>query len=235
VVAAGGMGAAALATTALVGCGGDDDAPSSSATSPAASAPAAASATATEAPRKGGTFASYNLNATTDNLDIQQSSHPGVQAYAQFTNDGLMVLDEPTPGDFVQKPQLIEKWEQADPMTIILHVRKGVKFANVAPVNGREMTAADIVFSLKRMATDSPKYPRRTWFKDVSAIEATDANTVRITTTRPYAALMYLLASPWVVVISHEQVERDGDQLKDLIGTGPYIAKKLDIGTEFQF
>jgi peptide/nickel transport system substrate-binding protein len=221
-----------------VGCG-DDDTTSGSKTPATAAAAAATTATATavstETPRQGGKFASYNLNATTDNLDIQQSSHPGVQAYAQFTNDGLMVLDEPTPGAFVQKPQLVESWEQVDAMTIVLHVRKGVKFANVPPVNGRVMTADDVVFSLKRMATDSPKYPRRTWFTAVDSITAIDPNTVQIKTKRPYAALLYLLASPWVVVIAHEQVERDGDQLKDLIGTGPYLAKKIDIGNEFLF
>jgi peptide/nickel transport system substrate-binding protein len=233
VLAAGGVGAAGLMSAAIIGCGDDDS--SGSAPGTATTGPTTAATVAKDAPRKGGTFASYNLNATTDNLDIQQSSHPGVQAYAQFTNDGLMILDEPKPGAFEQKPQLIESWEQPDTTTIVLHVRKGVKFANVPPVNGRVMTAADVVFSLKRMATDSAKYPRRTWFTQVDSIEATDANTVRIKTKRPYAALLYLLASPWVVVISPEQVAQDGDQLKGLIGTGPYIAKKIDIGSEFFF
>ena len=98
--------------------------------------------------------------------------------------------------------------EQPDATTIILKIRKGVKYANVAPANGRVMTARDVVFSLKRMATDDAKFPRRTWFKQVDSIEATDDNTVRIKTKQPYAALMYLLGSPWMVVISPEQVTR---------------------------
>ena len=232
-VGAGTVGAGALGA-ALVGCGDDDDdaAPAATATIEGA----AASPTAVpDPPKRGGTFASYNLNATVDSLDIQQSSHPGTQAYSQFTNDGLTILDEPTPGDFQQKPQLAESWEQPDSTTIVLKIRKGVKYANVAPMNGRVMTAQDVVYSLKRMATDDAKFPRRTWFKQVDSIEAPDANTVRIKTKQPYAALMYLLGSPWMVVISPEQVAQDGDILKGLSGTGPYIAKKLEVGTEFVF
>lgn len=235
-VGAGTIGAGALGV-ALVGCGDDDDDDGGTATTATNTpGPAAASPTAVQdPPKRGGTFASYNLNATVDNLDIQQSSHPGTQAYSQFTNDGLTMLDEPTPGDFQQKPQLAEAWEQPDATTIILKIRKGVKYANVAPANGREMTAQDVVYSLKRMATDSAKFPRRTWFNQVASIEATDANTVRIKTKQPYAALMYLLGSPWMVVISPEEVTQDGDVLKNLVGTGPYIAKKLEVGTEFAF
>jgi peptide/nickel transport system substrate-binding protein len=221
---------------ALVGCGDDDD-DDDDGGSPAATATTGSSASPspTEQPKQGGKFASYNLNAMTDSLDIHQSAHPGAQAYTQFTNDGLIMLDEPKPGVFEQKPQLAESWEQVDDRTILLHIRKGVKFANVTPVMGREMTAADVVFSLKRMGTDSPKFPRRTWFTQVESIDAVDGNTVRIKTKRPYAALMHLLGSPWMVVISPEEAAQDGDTLKNLVGTGPYIAKKLEIGTEFLF
>jgi len=233
---------AGIISTAIVGCGSNDGAGKSpiasttAANTPPASTSASASSAATqEAPKQGGTFTSYNLNAGTDSLDIQQSANPGAQAYTQYTNDGLIMLNEPKPGDFKQSPQLAESWEQPDDQTIVLHIRKGVKYANVAPANGREMTAADVVFSLKRMATNDPKYPRRTWFTQVESIEASDPNTVRITTKRPYAALMHLLGSPWVVVISPEEVSQDGAVLKNLVGTGPYIAKKIDIGTEFLF
>ena len=233
-VGAGTFGAGTLGA-ALVGCGDDDD---DDAPAGATNTPDGAPVSPTvvqDPPKRGGTFASYNLNAMTDNLDIHQSAHPGAQAYTQFTNDGLIMLDEPTPGEFKQVPQLAEAWEQPDNQTIVLKIRRGVKYANVAPANGRELTAQDVVFSLKRMGTDSPKFPRRTWFTQVDSIEATDANTVRIKTKRPYAALMHLLGSPWTVIVSPEQVAKDGETLKNLVGTGPYLATKLEIGTEFVF
>jgi ABC-type transport system substrate-binding protein len=37
------------------------------------------------------------------------------------------------------KGALAESWEQPDPMTVIFHLRKGVRFHNKPPVNGREV------------------------------------------------------------------------------------------------
>ena len=51
---------------------------------------------------------------------------------------------------------LIESWELKNATTVILHMRKGVKFVNKPPVNGRELTAYDLDFSMSRSAT-TPK------------------------------------------------------------------------------
>ena len=49
-----------------------------------------------------------------------------------------------TPLDVV-KPHLAESYETPDPLTIIFHLRKGVRWHNKPPMNGRELTADDIV------------------------------------------------------------------------------------------
>jgi peptide/nickel transport system substrate-binding protein len=51
---------------------------------------------------------------------------------------------------------LVESWEIKNSQTVILHMRKGVHFHNKPPVNGREMTAHDLEFSIRRSAT-TPK------------------------------------------------------------------------------
>ena len=45
---------------------------------------------------------------------------------------------------------LAESWELADANTLVFHVRKGVHWQDKPPLNGRELTADDVVFSLRR-------------------------------------------------------------------------------------
>ena len=48
------------------------------------------------------------------------------------------------PGSFAVEPDLAERWEQPDDTTYIFHLRKGVRWHNKPPVNGRELTAEDV-------------------------------------------------------------------------------------------
>ena len=49
------------------------------------------------------------------------------------------------------KGQLAESWEFPDPSTHVIHLRKGVKWQNIPPANGREFVADDVVFHYKRL------------------------------------------------------------------------------------
>ena len=44
----------------------------------------------------------------------------------------------------VIRKTLAESWEMVDPSTWDFHLRRGVKFHNLPPVHGREMTAQDV-------------------------------------------------------------------------------------------
>jgi len=39
----------------------------------------------------------------------------------------------------------------SEPFNTRLHIRKGVLFQNLPPLNGRELTAADVAYSLNRL------------------------------------------------------------------------------------
>jgi len=103
----------------------------------------------------------YNIRG--GNLDTI-SFDPGV-AMASMNNklsDALFMWD---PGvDFatgVFDPQIVdpqyyvgalaESWEQTDPLTYTVHLRKGIKWHNVAPANGREFTAQDVQYNWDRL------------------------------------------------------------------------------------
>ena len=59
--------------------------------------------------------------------------------------------------DFFRTGHLAETYDIPDISTVIFHVRHGVHFQNVPPVNGREMTAYDIVYSYRR-GQEHPKF-----------------------------------------------------------------------------
>src|SRR5919106_7086730 len=73
--------------------------------------------------------------------------------------------------DLTIMPDLAERWEYQDDRTVVFHLRKGVKFHNKPPVNGRELKAQDVKYSLERFATKSGFRAR---FDDVERIEAVD-------------------------------------------------------------
>jgi len=59
--------------------------------------------------------------------------------------------------DYFRTGHLAESYEVVDLTTVIFHIRQGVHFQNVPPVNGREMTADDVVYSYRR-GQEHPKF-----------------------------------------------------------------------------
>jgi ABC-type transport system substrate-binding protein len=58
------------------------------------------------------------------------------------------------PGTFIIEPDLAERWEAPDDTTYLFHLRKGVRWHNEPPVNGRELVAADVKFTFDRFLTE---------------------------------------------------------------------------------
>jgi ABC-type transport system substrate-binding protein len=49
-----------------------------------------------------------------------------------------------------------QKWEQPSPTEYVIHLTPGVKWHNKPPVNGRELTADDVVNSYNRARSEQP-------------------------------------------------------------------------------
>jgi peptide/nickel transport system substrate-binding protein len=85
------------------------------------------------------------------------------------------------PNEF-QKGNLAESWEFTEPGTYILHLRKGIRWQNISPANGREFVADDVTFHFQRQGgydiyLQAP-YTDKTALKDVISITAKDKYTV---------------------------------------------------------
>jgi len=138
--------------------------------------------------------------------------------------------------DFSILPDLAEKWTVSkDGKIYTFSLRKGVKFHNKPPVNGREVTAEDVKFSLERFVAKSGFNTR---FEPVTAIEAVDKHTVKITLKEPYAPFLNHLANPSFCVILPREVEaqlKDYNSAEAVIGTGPFVLKSYEKGVRVVF
>ena len=54
----------------------------------------------------------------------------------------------------ILEPDLAERWEAPDDTTYVFHLRKGVKWHNKPPVNGRELVAEDVQFTFDRFLAE---------------------------------------------------------------------------------
>jgi peptide/nickel transport system substrate-binding protein len=173
------------------------------------------------------------------NLDPHLSISFLTHNAASLVYNGLVRLtyvnEQKNPTDLAVVPDLAERWEYQDDKTLVFYLRKGVKFHNKPPVNGREMTAHDVKYSLERFAAKSGFRSR---FDDVDRIEVVDNYTVKIITKHPFAPMLINLATPaYNVILPREAEEKFGDfnKAEAVIGTGPFILESYERGIKLVF
>ena len=99
-------------------------------------------------------------------------------------------------------------------------LRDGVTFHN-----GKAFSAADVVYSLKRVQDPKMDSPARAAIRMIDKIEAVDPKTVKMTLIAPFADLPLLLTDYRLMMIP----DGSGDTIKTTgIGTGPFKLEKFD-------
>ncbi len=98
------------------------------------------------------------------------------------------------PGTFIVEPDLAERWEEPDDTTYIFHLRRGVKWQNKPPVNGRELVAEDVKFTFDRFLTEKGN-PERQLLESVERVEVLDRYTVKFLLKEPFVWLLDVLAN----------------------------------------
>ena len=130
-----------------------------------------------------------------------------------------------TPGTNPIEGDLAESWSQPNDTTYVFKLRRGVRWQNKPPVNGRELTAEDVKYTVERFLT-VPGNAYAYMLRSVDRVEAVDKYTVKFTLKEPYAWFMDILANPMAVaIIARECVDKFGDLKKAeaCIGTGPWM------------
>lgn len=172
--------------------------------------------------RYGGTF---RLGTTASVLNWDPITAPNTYNDAAYIYEKLIrfLPNENDAGSHLG-PGLAESWKISDDFkTYTLNLRKGVKFHNVPPVNGREFTSDDAVFSYRRyMEIGSTSHA---FYRQVESIEAADKYTIVIKLKEPNAWAFEDLFRTSQSVIPRELIEQPGGIKDVIIGTGPYIVK----------
>jgi ABC-type transport system substrate-binding protein len=161
-------------------------------------------------------------------VDPRLTQSVGLFQFAGLTSNRLVrypFSDEATgPSDLSLKGDLAESWTSSpDNRVWTFKLRQGVKWQNVAPLNGRELVAADVKYCYEQYAKEGVQ---SFTFQEVEGMETPDKHTLRLHLKTPNSLFAQNLAEPVTVIFSREVMEADGDLKKRLIGTGPYILKE---------
>lgn len=229
VLGVGGAGVSAALVAAA--CGGSGQSPSTSNTVvPATGGTAqAGAATATAQGKSGGT-----LRLAMDRDPVSLDPHIEASYRTLWAIGGVYNKPLRLTSDLKVTGDLAQSYEQPDPTTLVLKLAKGVKFHNVAPTNGRELVAQDVIDSINRIRTPKPQFQRGYMFEAISDMQATDASTVTIKLSKPFAPLLNYISNPFSVIVPREAVEVKGDLRASAVGTGPFTLGEVTQGVSYK-
>ncbi len=144
------------------------------------------------------------------------------------------------PCQLVFRPELAESWKWVNDRLLEVQLRQGVKFQNRPPVNGREMTADDVVWSANKFVKEDPALHMEVYGPHVTKIEAAGRYTVRFQLDTPMPAFLTegFTIEFGTLVLPPEVVDSKGrweDPNKSYIGTGPFTFKQHVPGVRSSF
>jgi peptide/nickel transport system substrate-binding protein len=238
---AGALGVTGVASWGLSGCAAAAVAPTAppAVTNPptptaVAAAPAPA---ATAAPQRkyGGKFLGMGTSPEA-HLDPHMNNGPSsagaIGAYVCYSQ--LLTLKwgpEVNPPSYIAVGDLAASWTQPDDITYLFKLQPGAKFHNIAPVNGRDLTADDIVYSYQRIR-DLKAFAAI--LSGITKFEAPDKATVKLTLEKPNADQLATLADYRGKIVAREVVEKNQDLTKaPVIGSGAWIFEDFVVGERF--
>lgn len=197
----------------LAACGGGDEAATPEPEAPASeAAPEAPEEPAEPDPR--GTTLTYSYPQEPPNWDYWETGLSAVDAPLLLSVRETLVRTE-ADGSLV--PLLAESWDtSADGTVVTFNIRQGVKFHD-----GSDMTAADVVYSMRKNS-ESGLASVSGGYAAVVSIEALDDFTVEVTLSAPSQRFLARMAFRDGIIVPENFFE-DNDPAEVVIGTGPYV------------
>jgi peptide/nickel transport system substrate-binding protein len=170
-----------------------------------------------QAPKKGG-----KLKVASGSVSPQDTVDPAKQSFStdyqrnsMFYN-GLTRLD----GKLTPQPELAETIEHDKAKVWTFKLRKGVKFHD-----GKELTAADVVYSLSRHKDKAVGSRANALAMQMEEIKATGTHEVKVTLAAPNADFPVILGTWHFFIIKEGTTE-----FKTANGTGPFKVKEFTPG-----
>lgn len=169
------------------------------------------------APKKGGDlkFGADSASAS-DTLDPAIATARYMEIVGFVWGNCLVEIDE----NNQPKPELAESWEpNSDATQWIFKLRKGVTFHN-----GKELTAADAVYSINHHRGENSRSGARALLKPIIDLKATSKYEITVTLSSANADLPYYFAATQLQIMPDEAPVDKG------IGTGPYVIESFEPG-----
>ncbi len=117
---------------------------------------------------------------------------------------------------------LAESWEVADDfLTYTFHLRKGVKWHNLPPVNGREFDSGDVLFTYQLYT--QPDSIEKGFFLDVDRMEAVDKYTVVYHMKQVFPGFLTMMSDEGGRGYILPRESAGYDRKTTVIGTGPFL------------
>jgi peptide/nickel transport system substrate-binding protein len=183
-----------------------------------------------QAPKRGGTFR-MRFHLAPVHFDPQVTLAFTTMLPLSFTHSRLVKVKAGSsvkPGTQPLEPDLAESWIQPNDTTYVFKLRKGARWHNKPPLNGREVTADDVKYSFDRFMQSTN--PNRGLLEQVEKVEVVDKYTVKFTLKEPFAWFLDALASTSTWIVAKEAVEQYGDlkRPESCVGTGPFMLERYE-------
>lgn len=202
----------------------------------AGAAPRVAGAQQQIQPRRGGLLKHVGLEPPT--FDIQATVSYQTQLVSSFVHRTLFKFANGAklgPSDFTLVPDLALKADVSkDGRVYTIALRPGVQWEAKAPVNGRELVAADVKYTMERAVKKSPY---ANLLGKIEGIETPDKHTVRVHLADAFAPFLHNLAEPWNGILPREVEDKFGDfkAAEAQIGCGPFALERYEPGVKAVF
>ena len=179
-----------------------------------------------DGPAEDGGIFRVNQAADAPTIDPHKSASFSVPAAVTGTVYSKLVEFETSRelpfGSMEVKPDLAESYDVSDDgLTWTFNLRKGVKFHNIAPVNGREFTSADVKCTIDRI--NNLPGVQKNLLDIVASLDTSDPYKAVFTLTVPYGAFDETMASFYMAMLPCEGTRGEFNLAEQAIGTGPFI------------
>lgn len=170
-----------------------------------------------QTPKKGGDLKlGIDGGESTDVLDPATYTATYLQTVGYCWGNNLVELDE----NAKATPELAESWEaKSGAAEWVFKIRKGVQFHN-----GKEMTAADVVYSINHHRGEGSKSGAAGSLTSVTDVKASDTHEITITLDSGNADLPYLVSD------YHLMIMPEGSDPNSGVGTGPFTIESFEPG-----
>ncbi|HMF59632.1 MAG TPA: ABC transporter substrate-binding protein, partial [Vicinamibacterales bacterium] len=150
------------------------------------------------------------IESSPTNLDLRQGTDAQSERVGGVIFDALVKKDE----HYNLRPWLATSWEQTDPLTLVIHLRDGVRFHD-----GRPLEAEDVAWTIRSMIDGTLITAKAGAFSSIDRVEVRDRLTLAVHLKHPDAGLLFNMSDGLFGVVPRGSGRDFG---LHPIGSGPF-------------